>query len=116
VAKFDYSRSKDTAERLINRFGESYTFSRELGEAYDPATGTVSSTTETYSSDVVWLDFRKDEIDDTTILQGDVRLLVTGDVEVDDRITRDGKEWRIVNNRPLNPGGTLIYTEAQARN
>jgi hypothetical protein len=116
VDKFDYSRSKDTAYRLINRFGQELTFTREVGEAYDPSTGTVSTTTESYSADAVWLNYRNDEIDDSIVLQGDARVLVAASVEVDDRVTFEGDEWRVVIARPLNPAGIELYTEAQVRN
>jgi len=116
VAKFDYARTKETAYRLINRFGQELDFTREVGEVYDPVAGTVTSTSESYSADAVWLNYRNDEIDDTVVLQGDARVLVAASVLVDDRVTFEGEEWRVVTARPLNPAGVEIYTEAQVRN
>ncbi len=113
--KFDYSRMKNTAYRLIDRFGQSLPFTREIGETYDPATGTTTSTTENYSADVVWGDYNKDEIDDTLVKQGDARLIVAASVLIDDRVTYNNKEWRVVDVSPLNPGGVELYTEAQVR-
>jgi len=115
VPKFDYQGTKETAYRLINRFGQELDFTRETGESYDPASGTVTSTTETYSADAVWLNYRNEEIDDTIVLQGDARVLVAASVQVDDRVTFEGQEWRVVTARPLNPAGVEIYTEAQVR-
>ncbi len=115
VAKFDYSRMRESAVRLIDRFGQMYTFTRQTGEQYDPATGTTTSTSETFDFNSVWVDFSKDEVDGTVILNGDVRILVDGLLKVDDRVVRNGKEWRIVNAEEINPGDTFLMTEAQAR-
>jgi len=115
VSKFDYTRAKDSAYSLINRFGKELSFSRETGESYDPVSGTVTSTTETYTADSVWLNYRNEEIDDTIILQGDARVLVAGSVEVDDRVTFEGEDWRVVTARPLSPAGVELFTEVQVR-
>lgn len=112
---FDYIKTKSTADRLIANFGSSLTFSRETNGTYDPTTGTVASTGEEYTADVVWTDFNKDEIDGTTVQRGDARLLVAGTVEIDDRVTKDGQEYRIIDTSPLKPAGTLLMTIAQAR-
>ncbi len=116
MAKFDYSASKALADRLLNQFGASLTFTRQTGETFDPATGTTSATEETFSRDVVWLDYDNDEIDGSIVQRGDARLLIQGEVKVDDRVERDGENWKVVTASPLNPAGTLIYTEAQVRN
>jgi len=115
VPKFDYQTTQDTAYRLINRFGQELTFTRQTGETYDPVNGTVTSSEESYTADSVWLNYRNEEIDDTIVLQGDARVIVAGSVQVDDRVTFEGQEWRVVTARPLNPAGVEIYTEAQVR-
>jgi len=115
MAKFDYIKTKSTADRLIKNFGSELTFSRETGESFDPATGTVTSTTTTYTADVVWTDFSKDEIDGTLVQRGDARLLVAGEPEIDDRVTKDGAEYRIIDTNPLKPGDINVMTIAQAR-
>jgi len=112
---FDYARTKATADRLIKRFGSELTFSRETGETFDPATGTTTSTTSTFTADVVWTEFRKDEIDGTLVQRGDARLLVAGDPQIDDRVTKDGEEYRIIATEPLKPADTQLLTIAQAR-
>ena len=120
---FDYTKTKETANRLIKRFGQQLTVTRQvnneynpfLGKGYNPATGEVTSTIETYTYDAVWLNFRDDEIDDTIVLRSDAKVLVSGSLEVDDRVMLDGKEWRVVTVRPLNPAGIEVYTEVQVR-
>jgi len=114
--KFDYSSVRATAEKLINRFGADFQFSRETSGAYDPVTGTTSSTTQTFNTNVVWLEYRKDEVDETTIFRGDAKLVCDGEVEPDDVITYQGETWKIIDTSPLNPTGTdRILTIAQAR-
>jgi len=49
------------------------------------------------------------------VQRGDARLLIQGEVKVDDRVEREGENWKVVTASPLNPAGTLIYTEAQVR-
>lgn len=112
---FDYIKTKATADRLIKNFGAALTFVRESNDTYDPSSGTTTSTAEQYTVDVVWTDFNKDEIDGTTVQRGDARLLVAGTVEVDDRVTKDGVEYRIIDTSPIKPANTLIMTIAQAR-
>jgi len=112
---FDYTGTKASAESLLKRFGASLTYTRETGTSYDPATGTTSSTTETYTADTVWTDFRRNEIDETLVKRGDARLLVAGAPQIDDRVTKDGVEYRIIDTNPIKPAGVRVMTIAQAR-
>lgn len=114
--KFDYSRSRATAQRLIERFGSSFTFTRESYGEYDPATGSVGATETTFDTNIVWLEYRKDEVDETTIFRGDAKLICDGQVEPDDTVVYQGETWRIIDTSPLNPTGSdRVLTIAQAR-
>ncbi|MEX0469914.1 hypothetical protein V6X73_09265 [Spiribacter sp. 390] len=115
MAKFDYIKTKSTADNLLDKFGVTRTFTRETNTGFDPSTGTTTNTTETFTAAVVWLSFNKDEIDGSLIQEGDARLLISGEVKVGDEVDREGSTWRIVNTNPLYPADTLVYTEAQAR-
>jgi hypothetical protein len=115
VAGFDYNKSKRTADRLIKQFGAPLEYTRQSGETYDPVTGTTTATTETFTADTVWLDFSKEEIDETSVQSGDARLLVSSSVKIDDRVVYNGNEWRIIDSSPLRPADVEVYTEAQAR-
>jgi hypothetical protein len=115
MAKFDYSKSKLLADRLLDQFGVTRTFTRETTSSFDPSTGTNTTSTESFTASVVWLAFNRDEVDGSTILESDARLLISGEVKVGDEVTRDGTTWRIVATNPLYPADTLVYTEAQAR-
>ena len=114
--KFDYSSVRASAERLIDRFGANFQFSREIAGSYDPTTGSTSSTTSDYTTNVVWLEYNKDEVDETTIFRGDAKLVCDGQVEPDDVVTYQGQTWRIIDTSPLNPTGSdRLLTIAQAR-
>lgn len=114
--KFDYSKTRATAQRLINRFGATLTFTREAAGSYDPTTGSTSNTTTNYTTNVVWLEYSKDEVDETTIFRGDAKLICDGQVEPDDLVIYQGETWRIVDTSPLNPTGSdRVLTTAQAR-
>lgn len=114
--KFDYSKSRQTAERLIERFGAELPFTREVSGAYNPVTGQTSNTQESFTSNVVWLNYEKDEIDETNVFRGDAKLLCDGDVQPDDEVTFQGSVWRVVDTRTINPTGSdRVMTIAQAR-
>jgi len=115
MAKFDYRASKALADRLLDQFGTTRTFTREVGSVFDPSTGNVTNQTETFSASVVWLAFNKNEIDGSLIKESDARLLVSGELKVGDEVDRDGTTWRVVSTNPLYPAETLVYTEAQVR-
>lgn len=114
--KFDYSRSRASAQRLIDRFGSSLTFTREAYGDYDPVTGSTGSTSSTFTTNVVWLEYNKDEVDETTIFRGDAKLVCDGQVEPDDTVVYQSETWRIIDTSPLNPTGSdRVLTIAQAR-
>lgn len=112
---FDYLKTKGTADRLINNFGASLAFSRETGETFDPTTGQTTATTQSFNRDVVWAEYRNQEIDGTTVQQGDARLIISGEVKIGDRVTKNGTEWRILDVSPLQPADLAIIHIAQAR-
>lgn len=112
---FDYSKSKQLADRLIAAFGVELTYTRQTDADFDPATGTVTASEETFSANTVWLSYEEDQIDGTLVQQGDARILVSGTPIVGDIVTQDGEDWRIISTSPLEPAATLIYTEAQVR-
>ena len=112
---FDYGSTKGTVDRLIANFGASLAFSRDTAETFDPATGQTTSTTQSFSRDVVWTEYRNQEIDGTTVQRGDARLLISGEVLIGDKVVKNGTEWRIIDVSPLQPADTAVLYTAQAR-
>lgn len=118
MTSFDYSRSQQTANRLIDRFGSTATLKRPntSGTAYNPTEGTPTS----YTVTVVVQDYRNAEIDGTRVLAGDKKVMMAkGSLAIEpatsDKLVIGGAEHAIVEVRPLNPGGTVILWELQAR-
>lgn len=54
---------------------QSFNGSREVAGAYDPVTGTTSTTTETYSGRGVFARYRQDEVDGQHIISTDEKLI-----------------------------------------
>jgi hypothetical protein len=68
----------------------------------------------------VVLDYSTREVDGALIERGDLRVLITATAPIapdaqNQRLVIDGKVFRIVNVRPLSPGGTVVYWDLQVR-
>ncbi|MEY9719766.1 hypothetical protein ABIA22_002256 [Sinorhizobium fredii] len=117
MASFDYVRARSTAERLIARFGQAGLLVRftASGPSYDP-----TLTPTPYACTLVDLDVDEELIDGTLILRGDrtVYLSTAGLTIVpalSDKIMIGGAEHVIIDVQPLQPGGTVIFWQLQAR-
>lgn len=118
MTSFDYSRSQQTATRLIDRFGSAATLKRpnSSGPAYAPVEGTPTS----YAVTVVVDTYRNSEVDGTRVLATDKKVLMAkGALAIEpatsDTLVIGGVDHAIVEVRPLNPGGSVILYEVQAR-
>lgn len=116
---FDYAGLRDnTASTLIARFGRSHTFTRITKSVYDPASGTSSKTESTFTANAVKEEFNALERQDSSIRVGDVKLLaeaVTEGFEVNDRITIQSQEYKLVMADPIKPGPTVVAWNLRAR-
>jgi len=113
---YNYAPLEKTAERLIKKFGAEYTFTRTTKGAYDPATGTTSDTTSTFTKSGVLFDYSDSDIGDQTILAGDRRLLAEAHTyEVGDTLVVDGSTFRVVSISNNQPAGTLLSADLQIR-
>lgn len=117
MTAFDYSGLKATAERLIERFGQSATLTSysESGDAWNP---TLTPSTATVR--VAVFDYRNSEIDGELILQGDklVYLSTAGISAVpanSSKLTIGGVTHSIMDVMPLAPGGTAVFYKLQVR-
>lgn len=118
MTSFDYSRSQQTATRLIDRFGSAATLKRpnSSGPAYAPVEGTPTS----YAVTVVVNDYRNAEIDGTRVQSGDKKVTIAkGSLAIEpttsDTLVIGGVDHAIVEVRPLNPGGTVVLWTLQVR-
>lgn len=114
---FDYQNSAETASKLIAKFGVTRTFTRQADGEYIP--GAPPSTTETtYDTKTVWLSYKNDEIDGSSVLMGDAKLLTDplgNKPEIDDTVQKDGATWRVVDAMPLSPADVNVRYAVQVR-
>lgn len=118
MAGFDYTRSRGTAVKLIDKFGQAGAIRRTTvsGPAYDPVT-----VDEDFPCRLVDLDVEAKNIDGTLILRGDRTVyLSTEGLTIaplrTDRVVIGGVPHTIVEVKPLQPGGIVMFWELTARN
>lgn len=119
MTAFDYSRSVATANRLIDRFGQTGYIVRRGSATGDEWNPTFAADAE-HACRLVETDYTAREIDGTLILASDKKLLVavsglTITPAPSDRVKVGGANYEIVSVMPLQPGGTVILYEIQGR-
>ena len=113
---FDYSRLKTKSAKLIKKYGQSFTFTRVSVGDYDPATGTTTNTTSSYSKNACVFDYSDRDRADGVIEQGDRRLLAEGHAyNVGDTVVIDGDTYTVLNVAPIAPGDTTVAANLQVR-
>lgn len=121
---FDYGRAEEVAQRLITKFGQTGAIRRTTGTSdpnntpWDPSDD-VATTTD-YACTLAVLGYATREIDGSLIQANDRRVYVsTEGLTVSpgtlDRVVIGTAEYQIINVMPLNPAGTVVYYEIQAR-
>lgn len=112
-----YASMAATSARLIRDKGQAVVLSSPEGGTYSPATGFTPPATSSATTNGVALAYPARSVDGTTVLQGDVRLLLSP--AVDPRAykvaTFDGVAHAIVSVQPLSPAGTVLLYELQVR-
>jgi hypothetical protein len=116
----DYVALRGTATRLLKQFGRKAVLTRKAQGTYNPATSSANQGAPVeYSVTVVTLEYSSREIDGTNIVAGDVRAYVEAGADVEpaigDNMTIDGQAWRVVQPKPLNPGGVVLLYDLQLR-
>jgi hypothetical protein len=117
---FNYARSKETADRLIQKFGQTGLIRRRTttGPEYDPTEGDPTD----HACRFAVMDYSNAEIDGSRILATDRKVYLakgalTIEPGLDDLLVDSaGVEYRIIPPlKPLNPGGVVVFWELQAR-
>ena len=116
---FDYAETKADADELIAEFGQAATLRRpgaSTGDAWNPTQGAATD----YGCMVVVLSYDYREIDGTRILSTDKKVLLakaslSAEPATSDRLLISGAEHAIIDVQPLNPGGTVVLYQIQAR-
>lgn len=113
---FNYTALSESATDLIKRFGRSLTFTRTTKGAYDPATGTTSDTSTTFSKYACVFDYSNADSAGLTIEAGDRRLLAEYYAyEVGDAVALDGEVYRVVSVSENRPASTGLSVNLQVR-
>jgi hypothetical protein len=120
MARFDYARAQATALRLLDKFGQAGEIWRDVpggGPVWDPGEPTIQKTPCTLAV----LRFDNKDIDGTLIKASDKNAYIAAKglaiVPVTtDRLMIGGVSHSLVRVMPLNPAGTTVYYEVQARN
>ncbi|OIS90738.1 hypothetical protein [Brucella cytisi] len=117
MAKFNYARSVATANRLIDKFGQTGAIRRTetSGDPWNPGTSDTD-----YPCTLVALDYDQEDVDGTLIKSTDKKVYVaTKGLPIQptttDKVLIGGIVSSIVQEKPLNPAGTVVYWELQAR-
>ena len=115
------ARMQKTATRLLDKFDESdgriklvrkgiQTWDNDAGEFLPGADTTIDLVGVT-------VNFEDSEINNTTILAGDVKVVVTSNepIKLNDKLLIDGIEWSVVSEPKSNYCGIPICYAVQAR-
>lgn len=118
MAKFDYARSRATAERLIKRFGQQGAIRRTTMTGGDPWNPTPE--TNDYNCTLVVIEYSLRERESSLIGATDKKVLIspeglTIEPTASDQVVVGGKPHEIVRVDPLDPGGTVVMWDAQTR-
>jgi hypothetical protein len=119
VVKFDYADMLETADELINEFGQDATISvpgARSGDAFNPTIGAPTTATVV----IVEVAYKAREIDGEKVLAQDKKLIIRADAAAPllsaTQITYGGTTYKFIGPvSPLNPGGTLLMYTAQVR-
>lgn len=102
---------------LLADYGTDLTLTRLNGSVYNPATGSMSAgTTATFTIRGVFINYREEQIDNTSIRASDRKLLIQGKgllttPQIKDRVS--GVE--IIDVRRIQAGNTVIAYACQTR-
>lgn len=107
-----YANLKQTADKLIDKFGIEYTFFANQSDAYDPICGTRELNTDsTYTAKAVAYPIDVNSATTSQNIDADVTLIaVAGPYQKNDRVDYDGRIYSIMGMQPITPGDTNCCT------
>ena len=111
---FDYAPLVKTAQSLLAKFGQELTFTRTTKGSYDPATGTTSDSTSTYTKNCVLFDYRDGDAGGQAVLAGARRVVAEAyTYEVGDTVAIGSDTYRVMSVSTNEPGDTALVSELQ---
>ena len=116
-AGYNYSPITKSAEALITRFGEEFTFTRTTDGAYNPATGAKAQTTSTFKKYACEFDYNNADRAGETVTENDRRMLVEGhDFHVGDTVVIGSDTFKVINISEIRPNGSdVVAANLQVR-
>jgi hypothetical protein len=120
-AAFDYLETREDADALIAEFGQAIQLKRgtNSGVAWNPAVGV-----QTFDTVGVVLEFDRRQMNGTTILETDRRVLLAAgplatqsinDVAPPDALVIDGVTVQVINVKTVKPAGVAVLFDCQVR-
>lgn len=111
------------ADALLTEFGTAFVLQEEVGETYNEMTGFIDTPGSLTNHAVTGLfsDFKQDEIDGSNVLRSDFKVILSAVDPVTElpiavpntnmKFLDGVVEYKIIDVRPLRPGGVdVIYT------
>lgn len=120
MAAFDYARPLVTANRLIDRFGQTGAL-RRTGAATGPAHNPTKGSPTDHSARFVVTDFSNNEVDGTRVLATDKKVLMSvGSLTIEPAtsdllVEASGAVYKIAAIEPLRPAETTLMYTLQCR-
>jgi len=114
---FDYAEIAATAAEILSEFGSAAQLKVVNTGAYNPATGSASTSTAATDVTACVFDYAAHMIDGTRIVTGDKQAYLTAAVtpKPGDVLAWQGVDYRVVTSKPLAPAGVLVLNELQIR-
>ncbi len=115
-----YQDMANVAHNLLSEYGQTVTITREGSTEYNPYEGVTNSGGTVYNGVAIFEPY-EDNRDDSLIEAGDIKITLASKnlseaPQISDTIQGvDGIVWRVVNIKELNPAGTSLIYEIQAR-
>lgn len=116
----DYARFKATGDRLVGGGGQAG-FVRRPGTSTGPAHNPTIGAPVNHPATFIVTDYRSREIDGTRIQTGDKRVaMAVGSLTItpsttDLLVDASGQVYKIVDCKPVDPAGTVIFFKLQVR-
>lgn len=114
-----YTKLSASARRMLAKYGQSMTLTRQTPGAYDPATGKVANTSTTTIDKGVIFPYA----DGLSLIEGS--LIQRGDQQVfiniataplpSDKLTVGTTVYNVINVKEIAPAGTAVLYELQCR-
>lgn len=113
-----YANLQATAARLLTKYGQSLTFTREVETAFNPTTGAKTNDLFTFTGYGASFDYQASEIDGELIQSGDIRLTLekTSTVPaINDSVRVDDINYRVMDVKKSAPGGVVVKYDLNLR-